>query len=120
MNNTTMNNRYHIFHFLADHWYDEEFNGPLDTTTYLDPETGNLYLEVREGELLSEFDGESWTVQVEPVVCRLKEVIPCKGPGPPSWSAYESALPESVLPLKKRASRPVKHNSIDASWQAAW
>ena len=115
-----MNNRKHVFNFCADRWYDEEFNGPLDATTYLDPETGQLYLEVREGEFLVEWHDESWTVHVEPVVCRLEGIIRCDIAGPPCWSAYESALPESVLPLKTRASRPVKHNSIDASWQAAW
>ena len=115
-----MNNRMHIFNFFDDRWYDEEFTGPLDTTTYLDPETGNLYLEVRKGEFLSECSGESWTVQVEPVVCRLESVITCDIPGPPSWSAYESVLPESVFPLKTKATKPAKHNTIDASWQAAW
>ena len=115
-----MNSRFHIFNFFCDRWYDEEFNGPLDATTFLDPETGNLYLEVREGEFLCEFAGESWTTKVEPVVCRLESVISGNTPGPPSWSAYESELPESVLPLKTRASKPAKRNTIDAHWQAAW
>jgi hypothetical protein len=115
-----MNNRMHIFYFFADRWFDEEFNGPLDATTYLDPETGQLYLEVRKGEFISEWLDESWTVQVEPVVCRLEGIIPCDIAGPPSWSAYESVLPESVLPLKTRATKPAKHNTIDASWRAAW
>ena len=115
-----MSNGFCIFHFYEDHWYDEEFTGPLDATVYLDPETGKLYLEVKEGEFPSECDGESWIARVEPVVCQLKGVLPYKNPGPPSWSAYESVLPESVLPIKTRASKPVKHNTIDASWQPAW
>jgi|GEM_PF-6816903 len=104
-----MSNRMHIFNFFGDRWYDEESTGPLDATTYLDPETG-----------FSGCSGESWTTQVETVVCRLEGVIPCDIPGPPSWSAYESVLPESVLPLKTRATKPAKHTTIDASWQAAW
>ena len=115
-----MNSRMHIFNFHDNRWYDEEFNGPLDTTTYLDPETGNLYLEVREGNLPIEDAGKTWIVHIHPVVCQLKEVIPCDIPGLPAWSAYESILPKSVLPLTTRATKPTKYNPIDASWQAAW
>lgn len=110
----------HIFNFHDDRWYDEEFNGPLDTTTYLDPETGNLYLEVREGNLPIEDAGETLIVHIDPVMCRLKEVITSDIPCPPAWSAYECELPTSLIPLKTRATKPTKHNPIDASWQAAW
>ena len=115
-----MNNRMHIFNFHNERWYDEEFNGPLEATTYLDPETGNLYLEVREGDFSIQDADETWIVHIDPVVCKLKEIINDDIPGPPTWVAYESKLPKSVLPLKTRATKPTKHNSIDTCWQAAW
>lgn len=113
---------FHIFHVCGDRWYDEEFIGPLDATTYLDPYTGDLYLEVREGVFDLKYEGESWTTTIMGKVCRLDSVISgdCQDSGPPSWSAYERQLPESVLPLKTRANKRGKINPIDAPWQAAW
>lgn len=109
-----------IFHFFDGRWYDEEFVGPLDATTYLDPATGDLYLEVKEGSFDLQHEGETWTERVEEEVCRLEAVISSGGDGPPSWSAYESQLPESVLPLKTRAAKRARNNLLDAPWEAAW
>jgi hypothetical protein len=115
-----MSTRPHFFNFHANRWYDEEFNGPLDATTYLDPETGNLYLEVREGDFPVEFDGESWIVHIDPVFCRLDKITASDIPCPPEWSAYECEIPTSLLPLKTRATSRTKYNPIDAPWQSAW
>jgi len=110
-----------LFRRFDDGWHDEECMGPMEADTFVDLNTGNVYLVVHGGRCEFEFEGETIVREFDPGVYRLDCVNPCDYGGPPTWKGYwqRDDLPKSCLRVAE-ATKPGRTRSITEDWQPSW